>query len=178
VSGKWKVGNEGGEVGKFLLVKEISMKVFLLYIFGLLCIINVDAQTATKSYGKIAVTITKEKKRKGPIYCKVEIEQAFTGGDSSWIAQTEKSINEALLAYREIKKGVYIVVAQFVLDKVGNLSDVRALSNVGYGMEEAVMRALKKGKGPRWEPAKPGEGILIKPYRKSIVTVPLSDDEN
>jgi protein TonB len=141
----------------------------------LLCIIKVDAPTPTKSYGKIAVTITKEKKRKGPIYCKVEIHQAFIGGDSSWIAATEKSINQALLAYSEIKKGIYIVVAQFVLDKEQNLSDVRPLSNVGYGMEEAVIKGLHK-KGPMWQTTLQ-EGRQVKAYRTSIIAVPLSDDK-
>jgi periplasmic protein TonB len=150
------------------------MRILLLVVFGLLYVANVDAQTATKSYGKIAVTITKEKKRKGPIFCKVEIQQAFNGGDSTWIAQIEKSINQALLACREIKKGIYIVVAQFVLDREGSLSDLRPLSNVGYGMEEAVIKGLRK-KGPMWQPTLQ-EGRQVKSYRTSIITVPLSVD--
>lgn len=167
VSGKW-------EVGKYLLVNEISMRLILFYFFGLLCIIKVDAQTASKSYGKIEVTITKEKKRKGPIYCKVEIQQAFTSGDSAWVQRTNKQINNQLLSLRKCKKGIYLVLAQFVIYKEGIFSDVRALSNVGFGMEEAVIKALKKALHP-WQPA---VGRRVKSYRTSIINVPLSDDEH
>ena len=48
-------------------------------------------------------------------------------------------------------EGTYTVYVQFVVDKEGNISDVKALTNHGYGMEEEAVRVIKKG--PNWTPA-------------------------
>ena len=44
--------------------------------------------------------------------------------------------------------GTYTVVVQFVVDKEGNVSDVKALTSHGYGMEDEAVRVIKKG--PQW----------------------------
>ncbi|MBL0272832.1 MAG: energy transducer TonB [Chitinophagaceae bacterium] len=43
-----------------------------------------------------------------------------------------------------LPEGTYTTVVQFVVDKEGNISDVRSLTNHGYGMEEEAMRVIKK----------------------------------
>jgi len=40
--------------------------------------------------------------------------------------------------------GHYSVVIRFVVDKEGNVSDIEALTNHGYGMEQEAIRAIKK----------------------------------
>ena len=59
------------------------------------------------------------------------------------------------------------MVVQFVVDKEGNISDVRSLTNHGYGMEEEAMRVIKKG--PKWNAAIQN-GRQVKAYRKQPIT--------
>jgi uncharacterized protein (DUF2141 family) len=149
------------------------MRKLLISIFVLICFTDGEAQKATNSYGKIAVAITKEKKPKR-IYSKVEIQSAFPRGDTDWVQKVERQINQQLLSLKRIKKGKYLVSVQFVVDKNGDFSDIRSLTNYGYGMEEAVLRVLKKGSF--WRPALQREGRQIKSYRTSIITMPLSEE--
>jgi len=121
------------------------------------------AQTATKSYGRVDVEITKEKKPK-MIYTKVEIKSAFRGGDSSWIQSLEKTLNQSIQYKNGAKAGKYIVSVAFVVDKEGNISDVRCINDpVGFGMEEQVLRAIKKK--ATWFPS--SQGVPVRSYRTS-----------
>ncbi|MBD0333129.1 MAG: TonB family protein, partial [Chitinophagaceae bacterium] len=61
----------------------------------------------------------------------------------------------------------YTVIIQFIVDKEGNISDVKALTNHGYGMEQEAMRAVKKA--PKWTPAIQN-GRQVKAYRKQPIT--------
>ena len=51
--------------------------------------------------------------------------------------------------------------------KTGAISDVKGLSNKGYGMEEEAVKVIKKG--PSWEPAVQN-GRKVKAYRKQPIT--------
>ncbi len=58
------------------------------------------------------------------------------------------------------------VYLQFVVDKSGNVSDVRVAKGIGYGCDEEAARVIKEG--PKWNPAKQrGQAV------KSRVTFPL-----
>ena len=47
--------------------------------------------------------------------------------------------------------GTYTTIVIFIVDKEGNISDVKALTAHGFGMEEEVIRVIKNG--PKWIPA-------------------------
>lgn len=140
------------------------MRNFQIALVCFICVGKSYSQTSTKSYGRIDVEITKEKKPK-KIYTKVEIKRAFPGGDSSWVRSLDKQLNESIQADRRVKKGKYVVSVQFIVAADSSLSDIRCLSDpVGFGIEEKIMRALKKG--PKWRPAP----YPVKPYRTSSTT--------
>ena len=63
--------------------------------------------------------------------------------------------------------------ATFVVDKEGNISDVRPLTKHGYGMEKEVVRVISKG--PRWNPAVQ-DGRMVKAYRKQPITFQVVDE--
>jgi len=137
------------------------MRNFQLVFLCFICVFNGYGQATTKSYGKIAVEITKEKHPK-KIYAKVEIMLPFPGGDSSWVQSVEKDINRSLPFRNGAKKGKYIVSVQFVTDKNGSLSDIKCLSDPGFGMGQEVTRVLKKK--AVWLPVP--NGSPVGPYRK------------
>ena len=58
------------------------------------------------------------------------------------------------------------MVVQFVVDKEGNVSDIKALTNHGYGVEEESVRVLKKA--PKWQPAM-AAGFTVKAYHKQVI---------
>jgi len=116
--------------------------------------------------GKQIVEVKKEDDE-NKIFDKVEIEASFPGGDSKWRQYLERNANGQVATDNGAPEGTYTTVVQFVVDKEGNISDVRALTNHGYGMEEEAMRVIKKG--PKWSPAVQN-GRQVKAYRKQPIT--------
>ena len=113
--------------------------------------------------------IVEEKKEEdeNKIFDKVEIEASFPGGDGKWRQYLERNANGQVATDNGAPEGTYTTVVQFVVDKEGNISDVRSLTNHGYGMEEEAMRVIRKG--PKWTPAVQN-GRQVKAYRKQPIT--------
>ena len=110
----------------------------------------------------IPVTDTTER-----IFDKVEIEASFPGGDQAWIKFLKKNINGLIGTDNGAPEGQYTVIVQFVVDKYGYITDIRALTNHGYGMEKEVIKLLKRS--PKWNPAFQ-DGRNVKAYRRQPVT--------
>ncbi|HEV7782206.1 MAG TPA: energy transducer TonB [Chitinophagaceae bacterium] len=101
------------------------------------------------------------------IFDKVEIEAKFPGGDSKWRQYLERECNAQVAIDNGAPEGTYQTVVQFVVDKEGNISDVKAMTNHGYGMEAEAIRVIKNG--PKWEPAIQNN-LKVKAYRKQPIT--------
>ena len=110
----------------------------------------------------IPVTDTAEK-----IFEKVEIEASFPGGDQAWLKFLKKNVNGMIATDNGAPEGIYTVVVQFTVDKYGYITDIKALTNHGYGMEKEVIKLLKKS--PKWNPAFQ-DGRFVKAYRRQPVT--------
>jgi periplasmic protein TonB len=108
------------------------------------------------------------------IFSKVEVEAAFPGGDSKWKQYLERNLNGNVASDGGAPEGNYTIIVQFVVDKEGNISDVRALTSHGFGMEEEAMRVIKKG--PKWTPAIQN-GRQVKAYRKQPITFVVAADQ-
>jgi hypothetical protein len=145
------------------------MRNFLLVLVCFVCFANSYGQTPTNIYGKIDVEITKESRKK--IYAKVETNSVFPGGDSSWVQSIETKLNQSIQLGKGAKKGKYLVSVRFILDKDGSISDLKALTINGYGMEEEVLRAIKKK--AKWPSS--SQGMPVGPYRTSSSSPPVSN---
>jgi protein TonB len=64
------------------------------------------------------------------------------------------------------------VVVQFVVDKEGKISDVKAMTSHGFGMEEEAVKVIRKG--PNWVPAVQN-GRNVKAYRRQPITFVVSE---
>jgi len=102
-----------------------------------------------------------------PAFEKVDIEAGFPGGDPAWKKFLEKNLRGDVATENGAPAGIYMVLVQFIVDKEGNLSDIKPLTNWGYGMEKEVLRLLKIS--PKWSPAIQN-GRAVKAYRKQPVT--------
>jgi len=105
------------------------------------------------------------------VFKTVQIEAYFPGGTKAWIKYLQANLNADLGAkYLKPKKGETItqtVIVAFLVDKEGKISDVKALTSHGHGMEEEAIKVIKKG--PDWVPAIQN-GRNVKAYRKQPIT--------
>lgn len=108
------------------------------------------------------------------IFERVEIEAAFPGGENVWRKFLEQNLNAATPVNYGAPAGQYTVLIQFVVDKSGKISDIKALTNHGYGMEAEVIRLLKKA--PMWSSAIQ-DGRPVKAYRKQPVTFMVVEEK-
>jgi hypothetical protein len=107
------------------------------------------------------------------IFEKVDIEASFPGGETAWRKFLEKNLRADVATENGAIPGVYTVYIQFVVDKEGNVSDLKPLTHWGYGMEAEVMRLLKQS--PGWTPANQN-GRAVRAYRKQPVTFAIEQD--
>ncbi len=88
--------------------------------------------------------IEEKKEDENKIFEKVEIEAKFPGGESAWRKYLERNLNPNAPVDNGAPEGTYTVYVQFVVSKDGSISDVKALTNHGYGMEAEAIRSLRK----------------------------------
>ncbi|MBS1653528.1 MAG: energy transducer TonB [Bacteroidetes bacterium] len=138
--------------------------------------IDVKSQEGIKDEGIATPTdidegkkVIEEKKDddENKVFEKVEVEASFKGGEGAWRKYLERNLNANTPVDNGAPEGSYTVWVQFIVDKEGNISDVKALTNHGYGMEEEAVRVIKKG--PAWVPALQN-GRNVKAYRKQPIT--------
>jgi len=99
----------------------------------------------------------------GPVWF-VEIDAKF---DGNWEKFLLRNLNPEVPVDNGAPEGIYTVLMQFVVDIDGSISDIKPLTNHGYGLEEEAIRVLKKA--TRWEPAIQN-GRPVKAYRKQPIT--------
>lgn len=103
----------------------------------------------------------------GKIFRMVDSEASFPGGDDAWRMYLIRNVNGQVPTDKFAPPGFYTVIVQFIVDKNGDISDVKPLTNHGFGMEEEVVRIIKRG--PQWKPALINKQP-VKAYRKQPVT--------
>jgi protein TonB len=130
-----------------------------------------DQNIATPTQVDEGKQVIEEKKEddENKIFEKVEVEAKFNG---DWKRYLERNLNGSVGADAGAPAGTYTVIVQFVVDKDGNISDVKALTNHGFGMEEEAVKVIKKG--PAWEPAIQN-GRKVKAYRKQPITFVIEE---
>lgn len=106
------------------------------------------------------------------VFSKVEFEAEFPGGAASWIEFLEKHLKANVPIKKKAPAGTYRVIVRFIVSRDGTISEISAETNFGYGMEEEVIRVIKKG--PKWTPASQN-GKTVNAYRRQPVTFVVSD---
>lgn len=85
------------------------------------------------------------------VYTKVENPAAFPGGPAAWKRYLESNLRADAVVEAGAPSGILTVRVQFIVDREGNISDVKALNDPGFGTAEEAVRVIKKG--PKWKPA-------------------------
>src|SRR6185436_14474429 len=68
---------------------------------------------------------------------------AFPQGDHAWNQYLYKNIDADIPQINGAKKGEYMVTVQFTIGKDGLISDEKANTHFGFGMEEQIINAIK-----------------------------------
>lgn len=117
--------------------------------------------------------VEEQKEDPNKIFEKVEIEASFKGGEAAWRKYLERSLNPNVPVDNGAPEGTYTVYVQFVVSKDGTISDVKALTNHGYGMEKEAVKVIQKG--PAWVPAVQN-GRSVNAYRKQPITFRVANE--
>ncbi|MEO8404820.1 MAG: energy transducer TonB [Chitinophagaceae bacterium] len=143
--------------------------------------IDVQNQEGVKDEGIIAPAqlddgkgvVEEQKEDPNKIFEKVEIEASFKGGEAAWRKYLERNLNPNVPVDNGAPEGTYTVYVQFVVSKDGTISDVKALTNHGYGMEKEAVKVIQKG--PAWVPAIQN-GRSVNAYRKQPITFRVTSE--
>jgi TonB-dependent SusC/RagA subfamily outer membrane receptor len=132
-----------------------------------------DSRGSNNSLKEITVMGFLSQNRNEPIFEKVEIEPAFPGGEKAWRQYLEKNLNALVAINNGAKEGTYKVQIKFLVDKTGAVSNIKALTKNGFGMEEEVIRVIVKG--PDWVPAFQ-DGKAVNAYKTQPVTFVITEE--
>ncbi len=120
---------------------------------------------ALASVAQDTIHVTNSEGKESALH-KVEVEAHYPH-EGGWGAFIGKNLKANVPVKRKAPLGSYQVVVQFIVDKNGYVTEVQPLTSFGYGMEEEVMRVIKKS--PKWNPAMQN-GRPVKAYRKQPIT--------
>ena len=92
----------------------------------------------------------------------VQIEAKFNG---DWSKYLQRNLNAEVPTENGAPAGDYSVVVSFLVDKDGNISEVQALNDPGYGTAAEAVRAIQRG--PKWIPAiQNGRNVIYRQKQK------------
>ncbi len=103
------------------------------------------------------------------VFTKVEVDAKYPG---NWRSFLERNLDGQVAVDNGASPGTYTVIIQFIVDVAGSVSDVKALTSVGFGMEQEAVRVIKKS--GKWNPAIQN-GREVKAYRKQPITFQVTD---
>ena len=84
----------------------------------------------------------------------------------------ERNVNAQVAVDNKAPVGTFIANIQFVVDKNGEVSDVKSLNKVGYGIEAEAVRVVKTS--GKWIPAKQNKKPVTA-YRIQPITFQISN---
>jgi protein TonB len=128
---------------------------------GLVSVEEIDGNTGI---------IEPPKKQEPEIYYDVQIPAKY---DGNWQKFLTRNLNGNVPVDNNAPSGRYTVLIQFVVDKEGNISDIIALTNHGYGLEDEAIRVLRKAKG--WKPGIQN-GHEVKSYHRQPITFEVMEE--
>lgn len=101
------------------------------------------------------------------VFTRAEVEAAFPGGAQAFGEYLRKNLKADIPVKKKAPAGSYMVIVRFIVARDGAVSDVIAETRHGFGMEEEVIRVMKKS--PDWIPARQN-GRNVNAYRRQPVT--------
>ena len=91
----------------------------------------------------------------------------FPGGQDKWQDFLAANLDYDIAVKNDAPTGKYNVVFAFVINREGEIKDIRFEKNPGYGIAEEVIRVLNEC--PRWIPASQNGKNVIYRHRQTLL---------
>ena len=99
----------------------------------------------------------------------VQKEAQFPGGFKEWSKFLERTLNTEIPVENGAPAGKYSVLVSFLVDREGNVSEIQALNDPGYGIADEAIKVIKRSK--QWIPAIQNGRNVIYRQKQSITFV-------
>ena len=106
-------------------------------------------------------------KNNEPIFYTAEKPAEFPGGTAGWSNYLMNNLDRNLPNRNKAVPGKYTVKLNFIVSKNGDVENVIAENNPGYGTESEAIRVIEKG--PKWIPAEQN-GRKVNFLMKQVIT--------
>ncbi len=107
------------------------------------------------------------------VFTVVQIESEFPGGQAAWVKYLQRNLNSDVPNQNGAPPGKYTVMVSFIVDKEGNISEVSADADPGYGTKDEAIKAIKKG--PKWTAAVQN-GRKVTSRKRQAITFQVSEE--
>ncbi|HEY0299559.1 MAG TPA: energy transducer TonB, partial [Arachidicoccus sp.] len=103
-----------------------------------------------------------------------QVEPSFPGGPGAWVQYLQQNLHERVPADNHAPAGQYSIVVSFLINKQGNVSDVKAIAAPAkdYGTAAEAVRIIKESGG--WNPAIQN-GRVVTYRQKQRITFTVQD---
>lgn len=104
----------------------------------------------------------------------VQIQAKFPGGPEAWAKYLQRNLKADAPTDNGAPTGSYTVVVSFLVDKDGNISEVKADNDPGYGTAAEAVRVISRG--PKWIPAvQNGRNVIYR--QKQAITFRVEEGQ-
>lgn len=103
------------------------------------------------------------------VFTVVQQEARFPGGSEEWRKFLQRNLRSELPSDNGAAAGSYTVMVSFLVNKDGNISEVKAENDPGYGTAIEAVRVIQRG--PTWIPALQNGRSVIYRQRQAITFV-------
>ena len=79
------------------------------------------------------------------VFTVVQIAAEYPGGLAAWSKYLERNLNRDLPVENGAPPGKYTVIVSFIVSKTGDVSEVAAENDPGYGTKAEAVRVIQKG---------------------------------
>jgi len=139
-----------------------------ILLLGFLFISITGYSQSTDTTNKKSQKIVESQNSDIQIYCDNEIEAHFPGGLKTWTEFVIKNFRKKILIANKVPTGTYKVLVTFMIAKNGKITNIKANTHFGYGIEDEMIRAIEKC--PKWKPAT-NCGKKIDSYQQQPITI-------
>lgn len=108
------------------------------------------------------------------VFTSTEVDPSFPGGEHAWIEYLQKNLNANVSVDNNAPEGSYTVWTEFLVSPDGTVSNVKTLTNAGFGMEQEVNKLFAKGH--KWIPAIQ-QGKKVAAYKKQPITFVVQEEK-
>jgi periplasmic protein TonB len=118
--------------------------------------LGIVAMSLSSFSQEVPQTCTTKDTTENPVFSIVESEPSFPGGDKARIKFLQENVVYPRVARESGIQGT--VYATFVVERDGNITDIRILRGIGGGCDDEVVRVLRLM--PEWIPGKCGDDCV------------------